>query len=106
MTTLEILKQARALLAEDGWCQGQSIRVQHGYIKARDIVTALNDATSGAGMMAVGGPAQRAAYELMWTATGGHGIIKFNDDPTTTLDLGLFSFDAAINELEAGPIEP
>ena len=106
MTTLEILKQARALLAEDGWCQGQSIVCYEGTVLKRDIVTALNDATSGAGMMAVGGPAQRAAYELMWAATGGHGIIKFNDDPATTLDLVLFTFDAAINELEAGPIEP
>jgi hypothetical protein len=105
MTTLEILKKARALLAE-GWCQGQSIAVKEGDVYKRDMVTALNDASAGAGMMAVGGPASRAAFALMWEATGGHGIIQFNDDPHTDHALVLWSFDCAIAELEARPIEP
>ena len=105
MTTLEILQKARALLAE-GWCQGQSIAVRDGDVYKRDIVTALNDASAGAGMMAVGGPASKVAFALMWEATGGHGIIQFNDDPHTDHALVLWTIDCAISELEAGPIEP
>jgi hypothetical protein len=105
MTALEILKKARALVAE-GWCQGQGIAVCDGAVYKRDIVNALNDAAGGVGGMAsIGGPEEREAFRLMWDVTGGAGIIRFNDDPHTTLSHVLWAFDVCISDLEPAAVK-
>jgi hypothetical protein len=100
MTTLEILIEARRLLAQ-GWCQHRCQWIDKGDVVERDIVTALNDATGGRGMGELGTARQRRAYQLVYEAAGGAGIIAFNDDPRTTIELVLFTMDNCIAEQEA-----
>jgi hypothetical protein len=95
MTTLEILIEARRLLAK-GWCQDTCQVIVGGEVTARDMVTALNDAAGGRGMLSVGSPEQKRAYELVWLATWERGIIAFNDHPHTTQGMVLFVFDSCI----------
>lgn len=97
VTSLAILKQARKLLTPAGaWCQGHTHTIVRGEVVARDLVTALNDAAQGMGMDVPASDANRAAYQMVWDATGGDGIIKFNDNLHTTQALVLFALDACI----------
>lgn len=105
MTTLEILKKARELLAE-GWCQGQGIAIREGIVYKRDICNALNDAAGGGGgLSALGGVEEREAFTIVWDATGGEGIINFNDTPGRTLDEVLYVMDTCIYTLETHELE-
>jgi hypothetical protein len=97
MTTLEILIEARRLLAK-GWCQNTCIVVMGGEVVARDIVTALNDAAGGRGMAIQGSPEQRRAYQIVYdmVATEKGGIMVFNDDIHTTLVMVLWVLTSCI----------
>ena|ERR1035437_6120333 len=99
-TATDILTAARALLTPQGaWCQHKTHRVRGPEITARDIVTALWAAGQQWGPMVPGSEASKAAYQALWDATGGHGIIAFNDDSHTTHERVLLAFDMALQQV-------
>lgn len=96
----DILTAARALLAPAGaWCQHATHKVLGPEIRARDIVTALWAGGQQCGLLVSGSPASKAAYQAMWDATGGRGIIAFNDDLQTTHERVLLAFDMALQQV-------
>lgn len=106
MTTLEILRAARALIAQPGrWCQGHMALTASGYSVMPEHEDACKFCTFGAIRRVVVGPtvmARRAVDELSVEARRMLGAASYavhlND--TTDLPTVLAMFDATIARLE------
>jgi len=101
MTTLEVLRGARAKIAQ-GWCQGASARDADGQLTGVTQPDACCWCAIGAVYAAA--PLEPdsgdAAFEYLARVTPGHLIGTWNDDPSRTQAEVLALFDRAIAQQE------
>lgn len=97
MTTVEVLRKARDLLATGAWCQGNAARDKHGEPVDESDPSAVRWCALGACWHAgCGLEAMRAIQRQVGTF-----ITEWNDDPDRTLAEVLDAFDRAIAAEEA-----
>lgn len=95
MTTVEVLRGARALLAVHGWCQEEFLNAAGCYCAAG----ALNDAAGSTAQWSNGD--SRDARDALKAALGEFSVLAWNDVPGRTVDEVLAAFDRAIATEEA-----
>jgi hypothetical protein len=103
-TAVEILKEARELLAEPGkWTQLTSARDEYGNEVGSSSGAAVCWCASGAiTKVAAGSEAADEARTLLWSAMGG-SIVGFNDAQSDVAPV-LVAFSRAVAKAEGGTL--
>lgn len=102
--TLDVLKEARALIADKGWCQGVYARNANGNATDLHGRHAAAFCAEGAMFCAAGeGFAENALSFFADAIPSGYrrGYLSWNDEPGRTKEEVLAAFDRAIARAEA-----